>query len=105
MVRTPGLDAAALEALPAAAVAAPSIHNTLPWRFRVDPDDRLLEVRAVRERQLSSADPDGRAQHLSVGAAVFNLRLAAERAHGEAVAQVADGADVQRPVIRAGSAT
>ncbi|MGW1255674.1 Acg family FMN-binding oxidoreductase [Streptomyces sp. NPDC002513] len=77
-MRTPGLDAAALEVLLAAAVAAPSLHNTQPWRFRVNPDDQLLEVRAVPARQLSVADPDGRAQHLSVGAAVFNLRLAAE---------------------------
>ncbi|MFJ9863827.1 Acg family FMN-binding oxidoreductase [Streptomyces sp. NPDC101165] len=77
-MRTPHLDAASLETLLAAAVAAPSIHNTQPWRFRVDPHDQSLEIRAVPERMLPLADPDSRAQYLSVGAAVFNLRLAAE---------------------------
>ncbi|GLV78416.1 hypothetical protein Shyhy02_64160 [Streptomyces hygroscopicus subsp. hygroscopicus] len=77
MVFTPSLDATALETLLAAAVAAPSIHNTQPWRFRVNPDNHALEVRAVRERSLPMADPDGRAQHLSMGAAVFNLKAAA----------------------------
>ncbi|GAA2324253.1 Acg family FMN-binding oxidoreductase [Streptomyces cuspidosporus] len=77
MVCTPSLDATSLETLLAAAVAAPSIHNTQPWRFRVNPDTHALEVRAARERSLPMADPDGRAQHLSMGAAVFNLRVAA----------------------------
>ncbi len=78
-VPIPDLDAAALETLLAAAVAAPSIHNTQPWRFRLNPANQLLEVRAAPERSLPLADPDGRAQHLSVGAAVFNIRLAAVR--------------------------
>ncbi|MGW7529288.1 Acg family FMN-binding oxidoreductase [Streptomyces sp. NPDC054783] len=76
-MRIPDLDATTLEALLAAAVAAPSIHNTQPWRFRVNPYDQALEVRAVPERSLPLADPDGRARHLSVGAAVFNLRVTA----------------------------
>ncbi|MEU5609176.1 Acg family FMN-binding oxidoreductase [Streptomyces sparsogenes] len=73
----PNLDAPALEALLAAAVAAPSLHNTQPWRFRLSPENQVLEVRAVPSRSLPLADPDGRALHLSVGAAVFNLRVAA----------------------------
>ncbi|MFD0433173.1 Acg family FMN-binding oxidoreductase [Streptomyces chartreusis] len=71
------LDAAAVESLLAAAVAAPSIHNTQPWRFRLDPDNQVLEVRSAPERTLPRTDPMHRAQCLSVGAAVFNLRLAA----------------------------
>ncbi|MEU8756804.1 hypothetical protein AB0C88_40630 [Streptomyces chartreusis] len=71
------LDAAAVESLLAAAVAAPSIHNTQPWRFRLDPDNQILEVRSAPERTLPRTDPTHRAQYLSVGAAVFNLRLAA----------------------------
>ncbi|MFI7294454.1 Acg family FMN-binding oxidoreductase [Streptomyces sp. NPDC050121] len=70
-------DAATLESLLAAAVAAPSIHNTQPWRFRLDPDSQVLEVHSAPERTLPLADPTHRAQYLSVGAAVFNLRLAA----------------------------
>ncbi|MFJ9608413.1 Acg family FMN-binding oxidoreductase [Kitasatospora sp. NPDC101176] len=71
------LDAAALEKLVSAAVAAPSIHNSQPWRFRLQPDTSTLEVRAARERAVPAADPRGRAMHISVGAAVLNLRIAA----------------------------
>lgn len=74
---TLALDGAALEKLISAAVAAPSIHNTQPWRFRLQPDISTLEVRAARERGLPEADPLGRAMHISVGAAVLNLRVAA----------------------------
>ncbi|MFJ8112071.1 Acg family FMN-binding oxidoreductase [Streptomyces sp. NPDC096132] len=71
------LDADTVESLLAAAVAAPSIHNTQPWRFRLDPDHQVLEVHSAPERTLPLTDPTHRAQYLSVGAAVFNLRLAA----------------------------
>lgn len=74
---TLALDAAALENLVSAAVAAPSIHNSQPWRFRLQPDTSTLEVRADRSRAVPAADPRGQALHISVGAAVLNLRVAA----------------------------
>ncbi|MFD0279433.1 Acg family FMN-binding oxidoreductase [Kitasatospora sp. NPDC127111] len=74
---TLALDAATLEKLVSAAVAAPSIHNSQPWRFRLQPDTSTLEVRADRTRAVPAADPQGRALHVSVGAAVLNLRVAA----------------------------
>jgi nitroreductase len=58
-----------------AAAAAPSIHNTQPWRFRVVGDD-LMEVYGDPDRVLWVADARGRALHLSCGAALFNLRVA-----------------------------
>lgn len=67
------LDATTLQELVSAAVAAPSIHNTQPWRFRLDPDALTLEIRAARRRGLRHVDPAGRALHLSVGCAVLNL--------------------------------
>ncbi|MFP8885448.1 Acg family FMN-binding oxidoreductase [Streptomyces mangrovi] len=70
------LDAVVLENLVSAAVAAPSIHNTQPWRYRLDPATSTLEVRAAAGRGLRHTDPVGRALHISVGAAVFNLRVA-----------------------------
>ena len=70
------LDAAVLEELVSAAVAAPSMHNTQPWRFRLRPETHTLEIRAALDRELQAEDPDGRGLHVSVGAAVFNLRLA-----------------------------
>ncbi|WP_128381336.1 Acg family FMN-binding oxidoreductase [Streptomyces cavernae] len=73
----PDIDAMALERLLSAATAAPSIHNTQPWQFRWDPGTRSVEVRATPRRSLPLADPAHRAQYLSVGAALFNLRVAA----------------------------
>ena len=57
------------------ASAAPSIHNTQPWQFKVVADD-LLEVRADLDRALWVGDPRGRALYLSCGAALFNVRTA-----------------------------
>ncbi len=71
----PLADAGIVRRIVEAAGAAPSIHNTQPWRFRVAGDD-LLEMHADPERMLWVADPYGRAVHLSCGAALFNLRLA-----------------------------
>ncbi|MDX2530946.1 MULTISPECIES: Acg family FMN-binding oxidoreductase [Streptomyces] len=73
---SPFLDAATVETSVAAAVAAPSIHNTQPWRFGLDPETLTFQVRAAPERGLRRADPAGRALHLSVGASVLNLRVA-----------------------------
>jgi hypothetical protein len=70
------LDAAILEKLISAAVAAPSMHNTQPWRYRLNPETVTLEVRAAPDRALREADPMGRALCVSAGAATFNLRTA-----------------------------
>ena len=65
--------------LVAAAVAAPSVHNTQPWLFAVE--DESIHLYADSSRQLAAQDPDGRALLMSCGAALLNLRLAAEH-HG-----------------------
>jgi nitroreductase len=56
------------------AVLAPSSHNAQPWRFRLC--NRSLEICADPARALPIADPAGREQIMSCGAAVFNLRIA-----------------------------
>jgi nitroreductase len=72
-----------------AAVAAPSIHNTQPWKFRFD--ETVIEVHRDRERELPAEDPDGRMLHLSLGAAVFNLRVgAAHLGYGTDVRNLVD---------------
>jgi nitroreductase len=57
-----------------AAGAAPSIHNTQPWRWRVHPDG--LELYAQRDRQLAATDPDGRMLTISCGTALHHARIA-----------------------------
>jgi nitroreductase len=58
----------------AAATMAPSLHNSQPWLFRMHPD--RVEVHADARRRLDVLDPAGRELLISVGAALFTLRLA-----------------------------
>lgn len=74
-----GAPGQALRECIAAAVAAPSIHNTQPWLFRARGD--VVEVLVDPTRRLAAVDPDGREMLVSVGAALFNLRVAL-LAHG-----------------------
>jgi nitroreductase len=58
----------------AAAVQAPSVHNTQPWWF--SEEEREICVHADAKRQLHVADPSGREMLISCGAALFNIRVA-----------------------------
>ena len=66
-----GLD---LTACVRSATTAPSLHNSQPWRFRIGPYG--VDVYADPHRRLDVLDPAGRELLISVGAAVFTLRLA-----------------------------
>jgi len=55
-----------------AAGRAPSVHNTQPWRFRVDRS--AIELYCDPRRKLAK-DPAGREMLISCGAALFGLRL------------------------------
>ncbi len=63
-----------IEQVMAAAAAAPSLHNSQPWRFAVAGEE--LTISAVSDRALWVADPSARALYMSCGAAVFNARVA-----------------------------
>jgi len=64
-----------VRAILTAAAAAPSLHNAQPWRFAVR--GRTIAVSADPSRRLPHVDPDDRNLHIGVGAAVFNIRVAA----------------------------
>jgi hypothetical protein len=57
-----------------AALAAPSLLNTQPWRWRIDDD--LAQLRADRDRQVGAVDLDGRLLTLSCGVALHHARIA-----------------------------
>ncbi|MGW2402324.1 Acg family FMN-binding oxidoreductase [Kitasatospora sp. NPDC001664] len=80
----PSLTLTEFRLLAAAGGAAPSLHNSQPWRFRPTADARGLQVYTDPSRAVPVTDPDGRARYLSVGAALLNLRLAAGRLGREA---------------------
>ncbi|MEU4392152.1 hypothetical protein [Kribbella sp. NPDC023855] len=64
-----------IDTLLIAAVAAPSMHNTQPWRFEVS--GNVIDVFLDGSRALPAEDPTGRAMRIAAGAATFNLRCAA----------------------------
>lgn len=67
-------DDATVEAAITLATRAPSIHNTQPWRFRVD--DAGVRLYADATLRLLATDPDGRDLLLSCGAALHHLQIA-----------------------------
>jgi nitroreductase len=67
-------DDADLRCAAAAAIRAPSLYNSQPWRFRLR--HGAIEVLADPVRQLAVADSTGWAARLACGAATFNARLA-----------------------------
>lgn len=57
------------------ACRAPSVHNTQPWRWRIN--GSTIELHSDRDRQLTASDPEGRNLLISCGAALHHLQVAA----------------------------
>jgi nitroreductase len=68
------LDEEQVRSVLSAAMAAPSLHNSQPWRFHCT--TATIELHADTRRAVSAADPEHRELALSCGAALLNLRLA-----------------------------
>ncbi|AGZ42709.1 Acg family FMN-binding oxidoreductase [Actinoplanes friuliensis] len=75
----------ALEAAALAALHAPSVYNTQPWRWRISGDTMTLH--ADHRRELAVADPDGRLLLLSCGAALQHARTALAAAGWQAAVE------------------
>lgn len=67
-------DDADLHLAAAAAIRAPSMHNSQPWRFHLR--DGAIEVHIDPARRLAVAGRSGWAARLACGAATYNARLA-----------------------------
>src|ERR1022692_2601592 len=70
----PRIPASEITGLIALAARAPSLHNSQPWRFRID--GSAVELRADPDRQLWQTDPDGREMLIRCGAALYRARPA-----------------------------
>jgi nitroreductase len=91
MAQSGKFDAAMRDVLVRAAILAPSMHNTQPWRFRFW--GRTVEVHSDPRYALPVADPKGRMLLISTGAALFNLRVAAARHGYETTVTIPDRLD------------
>ncbi|WP_433469088.1 hypothetical protein [Spirillospora sp. CA-128828] len=80
-----------------AATMGPTIHDVHAWRFKVV--QGLIELHADPVRFRPMHDPSGRGLHLSSGAALVNLRLAAAQLGHEAVVRLLP--DPGRPAVLA----
>ena len=77
------MDSAQLREIVRQATAAPSIHNTQPWRFQVGTD--RVDLFVDPSRGLDVLDPTGRQRIISCGAALEHARLAVRAADHDAV--------------------
>jgi hypothetical protein len=68
------LDRTTARAVIALANRAPSVHNSQPWRWRVESSS--IDLFADPDRALPATDPDSRDLRLSCGAALHHLRVA-----------------------------
>jgi hypothetical protein len=96
-VNVPAAVRASAERLVVAATMGPTVHDVHAWRFKVV--SGLIEVHADPDRYRPRHDPAGRGLHLSSGAALVNLRLAAAQLGHEAVVRLLP--DPGRPSVLA----
>ena len=80
----------------AAAIAAPSTHNTQPWRFRIA--GAGLALFGDPRRRLPVIDPDGRQLVQSCGCAFYNARVAVRAAGYVDEISVTTSLDLSQPL-------
>ncbi|BBJ45203.1 nitroreductase [Streptomyces antimycoticus] len=85
---TQALSEAVVMALVQDATAAPSMHNTQPWRFQYSRRNRVFHLRADLRGALPHSDPVLRSLHIGCGAALMNLRVAVAHEGWQATTRV-----------------
>jgi len=83
-------------------VLSPSTHNTQPWRFSVSGEG--IAIYGDYTRRMPVIDPDNRELLMSIGAAIFTLRVAAERFGCDCRVAYNYSGDSERPLAVAGLA-
>ncbi len=78
------------------AILAPSTHNTQPWRFGITPEG--IELYADYARRMPVVDPGNRELLMSIGTALFTLRVAAERFGFDCRVSYNESGDSERPL-------
>jgi hypothetical protein len=73
-VLTVHLDRTTARAVINLANRAPSVHNSQPWHWHIDPSS--IQLFADPDRALPATDPEGRDLRVSCGAALHHLRVA-----------------------------
>jgi nitroreductase len=88
-----------MQTIVAAAVLAPSAHNTQPWRFTVETD--TIDFYVDWQRHLNISDPTGRQLYISLGCALANAIVAAHhRGYQAAVTYFPAGESKEAPAAR-----
>jgi hypothetical protein len=77
-------------------ILSPSTHNTQPWRFALL--DEGIEVYGDYTRRMPVIDPGNRELLMSIGAALFTLRVAAERFGFASRVSYNESGDSERPL-------
>lgn len=78
------------------AILAPSTHNTQPWRFGILREG--VELYGDYTRRMPVVDPGNREMLMSIGAALFTLRVAAERFGFDCRVSYNESGDSERPL-------
>lgn len=80
---------------------APSVHNTQPWLFKINPKNNSIKIILNPEHNLPHSDPALRQTWISIGAALENIKIALESCR--LPYNVHDGLD--GPTIKIGDST
>jgi len=90
---------AQLEYIASLSILAPTTHNTVPQRMRIDVDRRAIHFALDRRAILPQSDANGRQATVSLGAVIANASIAADAYSFRATTTIETNADHIRPAF------